>query len=549
LSWKYENGQLSYQDDSVEVTLKGDIQPNKFSKNYALDPYFIYEWKKYRVIVGAKEKSQFRFKNVNVFFGDSRADHDPDGDFWEYTFKNYIGKSEIKIYLGDRLLPPLYVEVISTKLTLNEGDALFYPKFYRKLVEGLEDYQIMLSFEITSPTYIAVEDVLVPPNLLILYHQILEIHEIILEGIRTILMKPHKDLTVKEDYVDLHEAETVNPDVCLSIFHNPNLLVKPKSSSIPLCSKLKGYVPRKLLQFRNIETFNTSENRFVKQFIKELLHHIVQIEETYAGKLGERLKTLRELKENLEMALLTECFQTVDESNLPSTFASQVLLKKDGYREILQAHNKLLLSKSPIFTYLQEKINQRNIAEMYEFWCFFELSKKLANFIKIKPKQFKVNVETTLEGGLAQSRVKSIIGDYELIYNKKFMRSKKGSYSVPLKPDFSLQKDGNILIIFDAKFRFDIKDQELEVTPAEDTQEDAIQKIEMERMANISDIFKMHTYRDALNAKSAVILYPGNKNMFFSKRNFQKTENDFKKIFEKICRFEEGVGYLAFLPE
>jgi hypothetical protein len=457
-----------------------------------------------------------------------------------------IGKSKIKIYLGNRLLPPLNVEVMSTKLTLNEGDKLFYPEFCRKLIEGLEDHQMSLTFEITSPTYIAVEEIPIAPNLLILYHQILETRETILEGINTVLMNPHKDLTMEEDYVDLHEAETVDPDVCLSIFHNPHLLVKLKSRSIPLCSKLNGYVPQKLLQFRNIETFNTPENRFVKHFIKELLHYIIQIEETYAEKLGENLKALRDLKENLGTALLTECFQAVDDFNFPSIPTSQVLLKKDGYREILQAYNKLLLSKSPIFIYLQEKINQRNIAEMYESWCFFELSKKLADFFDV---EHRVNVETTLEGRLAQSKVKSIIGDYELIYNKKFVRSKKGSYSISFKPDFSLQKGEEILVAFDAKFRFDIKDQELEHTSAEEAQEEAVQKNETERTAKISDIFKMHTYRDALSAKSAVMLYPGNKNIFFSKRKVQKIEGDFNEIFEKICCFEEGVGYLSFTPK
>lgn len=88
MTWKYEDGQLLYQEGLVKVTLKGDIQPNKFSQDYALNPYFVYEWKKYRVLIEAKEKSQFQPENVTVFFGDSKADYDSDGNFWEYTFKN-----------------------------------------------------------------------------------------------------------------------------------------------------------------------------------------------------------------------------------------------------------------------------------------------------------------------------------------------------------------------------------------------------------------------------------------------------------------------------
>jgi len=225
------------------------------------------------------------------------------------------------------------------------------------------------------------------------------------------------------------------------------------------------------------------------------------------------------------------------------------LLKRDGYRELMEARNNLLLSKSPIFAYLKDIIAERNIAEMYEFWCFFELSRRLRDQVVLAgSEEFRIEVETTLEGGLAQSKAKTIIGEYELLYNKKFMRSRKGSYSVPLKPDFTLSKNDEILVVFDSKFRFGIKDQELESYPAEDYEEDAIEKFEVERIARISDIFKMHTYKDALGAKCAAILYPGNQNVFFSKFERKKATGDFEQIFGKICCLEEGVAYLTLVP-
>ena len=545
MDWKYEGEQLLYQDNLVKVILKGKIEHCDFSEEYGLNPYFLFEWKKYTVKVEAKEDELSG--NVEVFFGDNKASLSEYG-FWEFTFRNYIGKSEIRIYVGNRLLPPLNVEVTSEKLSLDKENPLFYPKFWRKLVEDLEHHMLTLPFEISSPTYIAVEDIPVPPNLLILYHQILAAYEKILEGIQTILMHPHKDLTLSEEYVNFNEVAAVNPDVCVSIMSNPHLLVKSDSSNISLSSKLKGYLPRKIVQFRNVETFNTPENRFVKQFLKELSNYITQIEQAYQEKLREKTKILRNLRENIEIALQSECFQLADESIIPSTFTSQVLLKKDGYREILQARNQLLLSKSPVFTYLQEKISQRNIAKLYELWCFFELSKKLAEYFKLKDK-LKVSVETTFESELVHSKIKSKIGNYELVYNRKFARSEKGSYSVPLKPDFSLLENNSNLIVFDAKFRFSIDEQVLEEGSVEDPMEEAIQQMQTERIANISDILKMHTYKDALNVKSAVLLYPGNKNVFYKKYGAQKIDGTFEEIFEKICQFEEGVGYLSFSPE
>ena len=558
MSWGYREGQLLYEDDLVEIVLKkaktaekvedkNDIKPNDF-KNYDLNPYFLWEWKTYRIQIKAKSGSQVSPEKIKIFFGDDEAEYDPDGNFWEYKFKNYIGKSEVKIYLEDRLLPPLQIEITSSKLSLEKEDKLFYPEFCKALIESLERHQLTLPIEIVSPTFIFAEDVPVPPNMLILCHQILEVRETVLEGINTILMDPHRDLTTTEEHVALYEVDTVNPEVCLSVIQNPHMLLKSNLSHIPLCSKLKQHLPKEILQYKNIETFDNPENRFVKKFLKDLLNNLTQIIEIYKDKLGEKLKALTELMKSLETALRSGCLQTASEFNPASIFTSQVLLKKEGYRELLQAYNKLLLSKMPLFTYLQEKINQRNIAEMYEFWCFFELSKKLADFFRIKPENFKVKVETTLEGGLAQNKVKSVIGDYELIYNKKFTKSKQGSYSIPLKPDFSLQKNEKALVAFDSKFRFDIEDKELEEIPVEESEEVAIQNIKIERIANIADIFKMHTYKDALNLKSAIILYPGNKNIFYSKYAYQKTEGSFEEIFEKICHFEEGIGCLSFIP-
>jgi predicted component of viral defense system (DUF524 family) len=554
MSWRLKDGKLSFEDDSTIVRITGRVEyKEELAKRFLLNPYFLTEWEKYRIKAKDKTRNKYLGKqDAKIFFGDHEAEYDEVGDYWSFVFKNYIGKSQIRMCVKNHYLPFLNVEVKSSKLTLDEKSELFYPEFSRRLVDSLWKWQLTLPFEITSPTLIAVEDVPIPPALPILFHQIIDNDKRIVESIQTILANPHKDLTTEQEQVNLYEIESVDADVCISIFHNPEQLIKAKSSDLSLCSKLKGFIPEKIMQFKNIETFDTPENRFVKQFIRELLLSMKRIEdlvlkEQYTKGLGEKLERWREIKGALETALLSGCFQEVDDLNAPSNQTSQVLLKREGYRELLQIHNKLLLSKSPIFAYLDEIIAERNIADMYEFWCFFELSRRL-QAKDVFNGDFRIDIETALEGGLAQSKAKAILGDYELIYNKRFLRSRKGSYSVPLKPDFSLQKDNKTLLVLDAKFRFSVKDQELESSSAEDYQENAIGRLEVERIAKISDIFKMHTYRDALGAKSATILYPGNQNVFFSKLDYSKTKGNFEEIFRKICDFEEGVGYLAFVP-
>jgi len=551
LTWQYvdANGVLLYQDELLKATVKGsNIKHDDNLAKYGINPFILEEWIEYRIILhDPKNDHTYDGKDTVVLFGGHKADHDEDGKFWSFTFKNYVGKSQIEIRAGNHYLPVLDVEVISPKLHLSDAnDELYYPNFCHGLISRLIEYQLTLPFQITSPTYITVEDIPVPPNFQILFKRIVANSMSIIDGINTILASPHRDLITEESLVKLHEVDRITPDVCISVVCSSEQLVKSKSSNLQIASKLKGFIPERILQFRNVETLNVPENRFVKSFLRDLLQKMQHIEDlkVLEWKIPENEKTewLR-IKTGCQIALLSECFREVGNESCPPPLMSQILLKKEGYRDILKVYNELLLSKSPIFTYLDEKINERNIAEMYEFWCFFELSTELASSFNVER---KIEVETTLEGALAQSKVKTTLGDLQLIYNKKFYRSNKGSYSVPLKPDYSLEKNNQIMVAFDAKFRFHGIPEE---KPLEDDQEEALGEMKIDRIAEISDIFKMHTYKDALGANSAVILYPGNKHVFYSKQLKQKSEGTFKQIFKRICDFEEGIAYLAFVPK
>lgn len=64
-------------------------------------------------------------------------------------------------------------------------------------------------------------------------------------------------------------------------------------------------------------------------------------------------------------------------------------------------------------------------------------------------------------------------------------------------------RDGRIIVAFDAKFRLKTGDWAGEDSDAPD------------RQAQRSDLYKMHTYRDALQVRAAVALYPGDVAEFY----------------------------------
>jgi len=239
--------------------------------------------------------------------------------------------------------------------------------------------------------------------------------------------------------------------------------------------------------------------------------------------------------------------------------SSQVLLR-DGYRECLQVYRLLYIARTPIFDRLQDAVDNRHIDQLYEFWCFFRLAEELAeNLGNGQRPHFSTFLESD-EGGLRHGLSANLGDGYKLVYNRTFSHGKgsKHSYSVPLRPDFSLMKDGQLLVVFDAKFRFDDKDVERfkkmsEASEAKASEtidaemDDAQQEGDVERLAKHADICKMHTYRDALKCRVGVILFPGTKGVFY---RTDGTKEDNPCLSDIVQNSDwEGVGARPFVPE
>jgi len=119
----------------------------------------------------------------------------------------------------------------------------------------------------------------------------------------------------------------------------------------------------------------------------------------------------------------------------------------------------------------------------------------------------------------------------ELIYNQT-----QPSYSMRLRPDFTWRRAGKAEVVFDAKFR-------LERPPLEETTED---EGTPQATARQADLYKMHTYRDALGVRSAVVVYPGDAALFY---DCQKHRLDAVTLREVVLGNLAGIGALPLQPD
>ncbi len=554
--WQQCGNNAVWKGDGIQVELWGEGVRfvSDDLKKVGIADIAVPEWRELWVQVEPEAQS--------IWFGEEEASEKPNG-WWAFTFRNYLGKSVIRIQFADgRIVTTDPIEVVSPKTPLGldkQDDPLFYPKFLRALIDDLIRYLVSMPFDWSAPTEFPTEERVQPPSPIFVLHVLAQNAQRICHALQTIWRNPHRRLVTEERWVLLSEASSVDADTILMMLQHPEHLRPYRGSSLStLAQRLKGKVPERVFERRVTETLDTPENRFIKRFMDIVLYWCDELQRlNYWQKAQSHQPDLQTLREFVRFLRADPLFADVGELEIfPAS--SQVLLRRDGYRECLQVYRLLHIARAPIFDRLQDAIDNRRIDQLYEFWCFFRLAEMLAEILGNGQQPHFSTLESD-EGGLRHGLSAELGNGYQLFYNRTFSHGKGSgrSYSVSLRPDFSLMKDGQPLVVFDAKFRFDERDLERLKRMSETTDEaideemdDAQQKGDMERLAKHADICKMHTYRDALQCRAAVVIFPGTEAVLYP---IDGTERDKAKkpcildIVQNECW--RGVGALPLVPE
>ena len=252
-------------------------------------------------------------------------------------------------------------------------------------------------------------------------------------------------------------------------------------------------------------SFDTPENRFIRHAIiqcLELIHRFIDHPKLHTG-LKADCRTMLVLLEPVASARFVAESGPLWSLRAPS----QALTKADGYREVFQFWNELNCHVSLPRTNRETArlLDGRDVATLYEYWAFLKI--------------LEAAVEIT-EGALAEPPairrdelgerlrlgITSTVGpDLEIGFNPSFSRSSGTAYTTLLRPDVTLRADDR-LHAFDAKFRLD----RFNVDERDSDDGRAGYKR--------ADLYKMHTYRDAISGlRTAFVVYPGSEFVFFER--------------------------------
>ena len=401
------------------------------------------------------------------------------------NYKNEIGRSEIQIiYKVDKETRTFRFgfEVLSTKLD--------YHEHWRTIVEDIEREYRMLSLDYMRRTFHGFSPDQNGEHPDIVWWSVFEgEQQKFIKACKSIIDRPRHRLHGEEVYLRADKLKQTPHNI-------ENRLAEHR--------KEPAYLYR---VEQHILSNDTQENRF----LKFALH---QISKRYED-LRQRIEAVKTASGTMKSAMLatSETLKRLQHHPFFRTIGrfkgisqeSMVLQKATGYSQAYRTWN--LLRRAYSLNDGLYRLQTKDIATLYEIWCFIEVSHIVKAQLHLDDKDVEHRNRMEMNGIFSwelgkgeHSRIlfrKDGVELAELVYNPKNADKENDNVgmkdlvvpTVPQKPDIVLQLTKNDLqqglkmtYLFDAKYRIEGKDKGVDVPP-----EDAINQ--------------MHRYRDAIYYK------------------------------------------------
>lgn len=358
-------------------------------------------------------------------------------------------------------------------------------------------------------------------------------------AVARILLQPHQTWVSEQEVRPIGSPFPAGPGFRRAVCA-PGPRVPWAGSSAALAS-----LPAGLVRNRAEPSVDNSANRFIKFALQrwravalELQDVLVRASQTVeSGPLRRGQHVAAEVGEMLDEYLAHPVFTEISSLQQMPT-SDQVLLKRAGYREVFrtfamtEAGPTLHIDRAGMTDVFAA--SQRNVATLYELWCFLALVDSLGRVCgeDQTARAFAAagdGFSLTMPSGDA-SRLKWSVQrggrplHVEVYFNRTFsgFDDRRGSWSQAMRPDCSVRirpeggtpsrvrpEDLAIWLHFDAKYRVDgLLNQAVTLRDSDELIEESMTVGNAKR----DDLLKMHAYRDAIvRTAGAYVLYPGSE--------------------------------------
>jgi predicted component of viral defense system (DUF524 family) len=485
----------------------------------------------------------------------------------ELQIINYIGTAWIQI----QDFPRIKLEITPEKID--------YEVEYRSMVESIASQCQQLLLEWNTPTTLSFT-----PNPEEAKRTLLEQFLFLRHSLGTDRLDLYLEILGRNPHRGLLHEDRWGSDADSRFFRDPirygrEWLKVPGDNT----GYFKGRLPHEINSSHKRETLDTAPNRFVKYALGQFLG-ICQAVIEHSKIEGAANDEAIAMGESLEIFLAQQWLWEVGElDQIP--FNNQTLLRREGYRQLLEAWFLSDVAAQLDWEGREDAYdgNNRDVATLYEYWLYFEFLTLLTEDVgcehiaapiasnndsalpfiaQVEGKGIRVNLK---QGRASYSAFRftskdGIVNRLNLYFNRAFQQQpvlKSGSYSRPLRPDYSLvilpesiaekhknpytaeaeaESSGQITYLhFDAKYRVEtITDIFGNGSVSEAEEERREEKVT--RTYKRGDLYKMHTYNEAIRRTvGSYVLYPGTD---------LASNPDFKKYHELL----PGVGAFVMRP-
>ena len=433
---------ITGEDSTYEVFMENP--QTLIASTFLESPLMLFEYTNYHLTIESKEEAHIEFNHDNKELRDSI----------KYTnkrkktltgilnFKSSIGLTDLEIYVNHKKYMTLRVEVFPSKLDYKED--------YYDILRDVNEEIYNLSFEFLRRTYLNVSISGKEGNSLTEYYSILrQVYRELMINVQRILQQPHHQLSKNREIQPYHKIKKASAATIKWIQKNPEILVKSNGK----------HLPQKALTEKKEVTFNTYENRFLKYMLLAIMDRLKEFKKKY-GELqraqddqliDEIDGMIDEIRKQIRRSFLQGLESEYTYENL-----SLVLKMAPGYREVYKYH--IMLQKGLVIQGDLFNLSMKDLAELYEYWCFIKINQLLRkkykllrnDYIKINPNGIFVTLKKGVSTKVVYENPEN--GEkFEIGYNQKM-----ASRTIGQKPDnvFSIGKDGGKVVyeyIFDAK--------------------------------------------------------------------------------------------------
>ncbi|OBZ07572.1 hypothetical protein A8L34_25915 [Bacillus sp. FJAT-27264] len=512
----------------------------EWSPGEATFPCF-YETQSYELVIQKKTSENLSFYHDSVLL---RQAIKPLGDsllVGALNFGNEVGLTEWEIRSEGQTLLRVEMEIFPSKMD--------YKLDYQNILHEVNEQIYNLAFDFLRKTYQLTGLRETQHQSLTEFFTILQhVFRQLLDAVERINRNPNYALLQDRRLVDANRVKKAGRENIRELAKHPERLREDKNHGF-LSIDGRSYTATHLLETRRRLAYDTNENRFIRWMLERIHGKLKELKGRW--KLNNRTSDalllrkidamLTQLERVLKMDFLREA------GMLKQMSVTLVLQMAPGYREVYRFY--LMLLKGLSIQGELFRLSMKDVAQLYEYWCFLKLNQLLGQKYKlVKQDIIKVNrngIFVTLDQSRSAQMVyeNPVNGEQFILYYNAIPDSDK-TPTLSQRPDNVLtlkKKDAGKIkeykYVFDAKYR---------LNPAyEDT---SYQKKYRQPGPEEDDINTMHRYRDAIvyqekvsgeyerSMFGAYVLFP------YPDEKRYKTHHFYKSI-ELL-----NIGALPFLP-